>query len=397
MKLSKPKVIVIGGPTGVGKTRISIQLAKLLDGEIISADSVQVYRKLDVGSNKPSVEERDGVVHHLIDIVEPSYEFSAGEFFQRARKATDSILDRGKVPIVVGGTSMYVRWYIYGLPATKPCTDSVADRVSRQLEELDGNWDLAIKVLEQIDPVRATKICRNDWYRLRRALEIYYSTGKPLSELPLQGGAPKNIPLDITFGDLDYDFRCFFLVAPRKELNRLIDRRCERMIAEDGLLKEVFELLYNGELSKDSSAGRAIGYRQTIEYLSIQETITVDHFMNYLRDFQNASRQYARRQLQWYRGESLFHWIPVATFPNVISHVDPIQYILHWYAASPKEYEESIRRRIDSAIREASWNQGKEMKTYTSRVELSQEQIESIVQESQYFQSKWRKCLREQK
>ncbi|GJQ08642.1 hypothetical protein GpartN1_g433.t1 [Galdieria partita] len=156
---AKPKVIVIGGPTGVGKTKISIQLAKLLNGEIISADSVQVYHKLDVGSNKPSIEERSGIVHHLIDIVEPSYEFSAGEFFQRAREATESILSRNKVPIVVGGTSMYVRWYIYGLPA-----DSAADHVSAILEELGGYWNLAMELLEQLDPVRATKICRNDWY-----------------------------------------------------------------------------------------------------------------------------------------------------------------------------------------------------------------------------------------
>ncbi|EME31549.1 tRNA dimethylallyltransferase isoform 1 [Galdieria sulphuraria] len=362
---AKPKVIVISGPTGVGKTRISIELAKLLNGEIISADSVQVYRKLDVGSNKPSIEERNGIVHHLIDIVEPTYEFSAGEFFQRAREATKSILSRHKVPIVVGGTSMYVRWYIYGLPATPPATNSVAYYVSTTLEELNGNWDLAIELLEQLDPMRATKICRNDWYRLRRALEIYYATGKPLSELPLQGGAPnpKKLLQGIPVTDLDYDFRCFFLVAPRKELNRFIDRRCERMIAQDGLLKEVFELLYKRELSKDSSAGKAIGYRQTIEYLTNHETNALDQFMKYLRDFQNASRQYARRQLQWFRGEELFHWVPVEMFSNDISHVAPIEYIMHWFAATSEEYKESTRQRIDAEVREISLKQGKEMKT----------------------------------
>lgn len=240
--MTKPKVLIIGGPTGVGKTRISIQLAKLLDGEIISADSVQVYRKLDVGSNKPSVEERSGIVHHLIDIVEPTYEFSAGEFFRRAREATADILSRGKVPIVVGGTSMYVRWYIYGLPATPPSTESVADQVSAKLEEMNGSWDLAIELLAQLDPVRASQLCRNDWYRLRRALEIYYAAGKPLSELPLQGGAPnpKKLSRAMPLRELDYDFRCFFLVAPRMELNRFIDWRCERMIAQDGIFLSYF-------------------------------------------------------------------------------------------------------------------------------------------------------------
>eukprot|EP00871_Galdieria_phlegrea_P003828 jgi/Galph1/4446/GphlegSOOS_G3055.1 len=389
MNTSKPKVIVIAGPTGVGKTKLSLQVAKSLGGEIISADSVQVYRKMDIGSNKPSLSEREGIPHHLIDIVEPTHEFSAGEFFQLARSTTQEILQRGKIPIVVGGTSMYVRWFIYGLPATPPSSACISEQVSQKLEEMGGNWDSAIQLLRQVDPLRASKVCRNDWYRLRRALEVYYAAGRPLSELPLQGGAPnpKKETQSNKWKDLDYDFRCYFLVASREKLNRLIDRRCEQMI-QKGLLKEVFSLLHSGALSRNSSAGRAIGYRQTIDYLLNEEKHqnSTDSFLNYVQEFQNASRQYARRQLQWFRGEELFHWLPCSYWQQT-ENLDPLRYILESYHSSYEAYRESVICRADAMARRQSSEEAKEMKKYVPRLELFQDSslLETFVQEAEHY------------
>ncbi|XP_047162447.1 tRNA dimethylallyltransferase 9-like isoform X2 [Vigna umbellata] len=170
----KEKVIVISGPTGSGKSRLALELAKSLNGEIVSADSVQVYRGLDVGSAKPSPDERKEVPHHLVDILHPSEDYSAGQFFEDARQATRCILDNGRVPIVVGGTGLYLRWFIYGKPDVPKSFSVITSEVNQELAELQRNedWDTAVQLVVKAGDPKAQFLAVNDWYRLRRSLEI---------------------------------------------------------------------------------------------------------------------------------------------------------------------------------------------------------------------------------
>ncbi|XP_052733701.1 tRNA dimethylallyltransferase 9 isoform X4 [Vigna angularis] len=248
----KEKVIVISGPTGSGKSRLALELAKSLNGEIVSADSVQVYRGLDVGSAKPSPDERKEVPHHLVDILHPSEDYSVGQFFEDARQATRCILDNGRVPIVVGGTGLYLRWFIYGKPDVPKSSSVIASEVNQELAELQRNedWDTAVQLVVKAGDPKAQFLAVNDWYRLRRSLEIVKSSGSPPSAFRVpydsfreQGEcsvADDSELSDInTYGDgmeetssseLDYEFMCFFLSSHRLNLYRSIDYRCEDML-----------------------------------------------------------------------------------------------------------------------------------------------------------------------
>jgi len=274
----KPKVLVLTGPTAVGKTAVSLQLAQRLGGEIISADSVQVYKGLDVGSDKLPVSQRMGIPHHLIDILDPSEDFSAGDFFHKARQAAADILSRGKTPIVVGGTGFYLRWFILGKPSTPPATPkseeaahAALNNAYRALErdlgrDLDDQerWNAGIGLVEKLGDVDSAERLRgepNNYYRLLRVVDILLQTpGKTLKELNLNETAP-----------LDYDFRCYFLSRPREELYRRIDARVEDMML-NGLIAEVRRELVGRGLESDSNcATRAIGYRQTLHFLKSPE------------------------------------------------------------------------------------------------------------------------------
>ncbi|CAM6111490.1 unnamed protein product [Calypogeia fissa] len=319
----KGKVIVISGPTGAGKSSVAIELAKRLGGEIISADSVQVYKGLDVGSAKTPVSERQGVPHHLLDIIQPTEEYSVGDFFRDAREATDTVLARGRVPIVVGGTGLYLLWYMNGRPNTPKATKEQADAVDEEMKGITGGWDAAIKYLADAgDPESAQSIARNDWYRLRRALEILKISGKPRASFPLPWmPAKESVPLDETSDlkeivrtppQVDYDFRCYFLYTKRSDLYRRIDLRCEQMLTE-GLLQEASWFLDLGIQPNSSPPSRAIGYRQAMEYLvtcrSAGGVSSPKDFLTFLSGFQKASRNYAKRQLCWFRDEDKFRWL----------------------------------------------------------------------------------------
>ncbi|GMN54407.1 hypothetical protein TIFTF001_023529 [Ficus carica] len=330
----KEKVLVISGPTGAGKTRLALELAKRLNGEIISADSVQVYRGLDVGSAKPSPSDRKVVPHHLIDILHPSEEYSVGQFFEHARQVTRSILDSGRVPIVTGGTGLYLRWFIYGKPDVPKASQEVAAEVYSELADLQKNddWDAAVQLVVKAGDPKAQLLAVNDWYRLRRSLEIIKSSGSPPSAFQVpydsfrkqsdsaatNGSHDINSSVDVVEDkkskELDYDFNCFFLSSQRLELYKSIDFRCEDMLlGGDGLLSEARWLLDIGLLPNSNSATRAIGYRQAMEYILMCREqgggSSPGEFYSFLSEFQKASRNFAKRQLTWFRNEKIYHWL----------------------------------------------------------------------------------------
>ncbi|XP_024960445.1 tRNA dimethylallyltransferase 9 [Cynara cardunculus var. scolymus] len=328
----KEKVIVISGPTGAGKSRLALELCKKLNGEIISADSVQVYQGLDVGSAKPSMSERQEVPHHLIDILHPADDYSAGNFYEDGRQATKDILNRGSAPIVTGGTGLYLRWFIYGKPDVPKASPEISLEVESELANFERNydWDAAVEWVTKAGDPSAQSLPANDWYRLRRKLEIVKSTGLPPSAFPVPyetfkeqiDSHTKDLDIDIsTEGilaekqkDLDYDFICFFLSTSRLDLYRSIDFRCEDMISgNDGILSEARWLLDMGLQPNSNSATRAIGYRQAMEYLLKCEEqggrSSERDFYAFLSEFQKASRNFAKRQLTWFRNEPIYHWV----------------------------------------------------------------------------------------
>ncbi|CAH8390082.1 unnamed protein product [Eruca vesicaria subsp. sativa] len=330
----KEKVIVISGPTGAGKSRLALELAKRLNGEIISADSVQVYKGLDVGSAKPSATDRKEVPHHLIDILHPSQDYSVGQFFEDGRQATKDILSRGRVPIVTGGTGLYLRWFIYGKPDVPKPSPEIVSKVHDMLIGFQNeyNWDGAVEFVVNAGDQKASSLARNDWYRLRRSLEILKTTGSPPSSFRVpydsfrenlnspdangfeENGSSADISIQKIETDLDYDFLCFFLSSPRVDLYRSIDYRCEDMLSgADGVLSEARWLLDLGLLPNTSSATRAIGYRQAMEYLSKCRqqggVSSPGEFYWFLNKFQQASRNFAKRQMTWFRCEPMYHWL----------------------------------------------------------------------------------------
>lgn len=346
-KSKKSKVIVISGPTGAGKSKLALEIAKRLDGEIISADSVQVYRGLDIGSAKPSAFDRKEVPHHLIDILHSSEDYSAGQFFGDARKATEDILGKGRVPIVAGGTGLYLRWYIYGKPAVPKASMEITSAVCSELMDLqrNGQWDAAVELVAKAGDPKAQFLPLNNWYRLRRSLEIIRSSGSPPSAFSLpydsfrgqpdsrlsgpsvDGTADLNNLQENPAKDLDYEFICLFLTSPRLDLYRSIDLRCEEMLMETGgLLSEASWLLDMGLRPNINSSTRAIGYRQAMEYLLSCRVqggkSSPEEFYAFLYEFQKASRNFAKRQMTWFRNELIYSWLDASRpFEKVIDFI----------------------------------------------------------------------------
>ena len=302
-KLDSPpygkRVIVLAGPTATGKTRLSLELARLVDGEIISADSVQVYRGMDVGTAKAPPEERLEVPHHLIDICDLADSFNVVQFYEAASQACRDIQSRGRVPIVVGGTGFYLHALIYGPPEGPPASQEVREKLEQDIEKF--GTEALYERLCNYDPEYGRTINHRDRHKIIRALEIISLTGKKVSDFPK--GRPSTRPLD-------FDFRCWFIYFPKEILFSRIEMRCDEMLSR-GFIEEVEELAEKG-LKGNLSAAQAIGYRQCLEFLdSPRSNEDWEHFV---WEFKKASRRYAKRQFTWFRREPLFHWVDLDVY-----------------------------------------------------------------------------------
>lgn len=284
-------LIIIAGPTAVGKTALSISLAHALDGEIISGDSMQVYRGMDIGTAKITKEEMDGIPHHLIDIREPKEGFSAADFQNLAKAKITEITARGKMPIIVGGTGLYLSSLIYDYDFAQTAQDEEYRAYLEEIRVRDGNERL-LAMLYEVDAVTAAKLNARDSKRIMRALEVYQATGRPLSEQQ-QEGRKKKSPYDLAFLVLDMD---------RAVLYQRIEQRIDQMLAQ-GWPEEVSMLLNQG-LTLQDVAMQGLGYRQLAAYLlgelSYERAVELTK-----RD----TRHFAKRQLTWFRHEPQAIWL----------------------------------------------------------------------------------------
>jgi len=291
------KLIVIVGPTAAGKSALGLLWGQRVGGEIVSGDSVQVYRELTIGSAKPSPEERRLVPHHLIDFLNPDESFTAARFQELARAAIAEIRGRNRQPIVVGGTGLYIRALLDPFAFAPQGSASIRDKWL-EVARRQGTPALHHR-LSQWDPASAARLHQNDTARLIRALEVYESTGRPLSE---QRGYQEEV-----YPKLD-QVVLVGLTAPRPVLYRRIDERCEAMV-KDGLIQEVEAILKKGYAPR-LKALRSIGYRHAVDYLYGKVNRS-----EMLRLFQRDTRRFAKRQLTWFRRDPRILWFDTEDMP----------------------------------------------------------------------------------
>ena len=347
------KVIVLAGATSVGKSKVAQLLCEEHgNSEVVIADSVQIYKHLDIGSNKPSAAEQEAVPHHLVDICDPHETYSSGEFVRAAVPIIYDILNRGKLPVVVGGSTMYLQWLVQGTPDAPKASESIEKKAEELLKEAEngGQWEEAIKILSEYDESRANSLGKNDWYRMRRYLEVALSLEEE-GPAPKKGGRIENFP--------DLDLRCYFLSEDREQLYRMIDYRCEEML-KAGLIDEVSSLISEGHIAPNCTAAKAIGYRQTIEYLGRSMALEASDsdgqlgvFRTFLADSATATRNYAKRQLQWYRKDKAFLWLKIDRPDAVVKKsVEEEPYrkvareILHWNELPASNYRQLIKHQM---------------------------------------------------
>ncbi len=295
----KKRVLIVAGPTAAGKTQLSLSLAATVGGEIVSADSMQIYQGMDIGTAKASPQDRASIAHHLIDVCGIEHTFNVAEFYHHAQQAFSEINARENVPIVVGGSGFYIHALLYGPPAGPPSSPEVREALEQQMNDLGP--EILYERLQMFDPQYASTISEFDRHKIIRALEIMVLSEKRVSDFPKADKLQEQ----------KYDFRCWFIYYPRERLYARIDLRCEEMIRK-GFLDEVKELEKKG-LRQNSSASQAIGYRQALEFLaSAQRREDHEHFVS---EFKKASRHYAKRQFTWFRKEPLFRWLNLEEHP----------------------------------------------------------------------------------
>lgn len=300
--MCKPKVIVICGPTASGKTALSIELAKKINGEIISSDSMQIYKYMDIGTAKPSKEEMQGIKHHLLDFVEPNQRYSVAEFKKDAESAIEEILAKGKTPIIVGGTGLYVDSLIYGIEyqdieLDEKYRQELEDRASK--EGLEKLYEEA----QKIDPQAMEKISENDKKRILRVLEIYKATGKNKTEQEIE--SRKN--------GVKYDYKVFAINWDREALYERINKRVDMMI-EQGLIQEVEQLLK--KYNEFPTAMQGLGYKEVVEYL---QGITSKEEM--IEKLKMETRRYAKRQITWFKKNKQTIWIGPKDLQRILNEM----------------------------------------------------------------------------
>jgi len=289
--IMKKKVLAIVGPTASGKTKLSIIVAEKIGGEIISADSRQVYRYMDIGTAKPSKEERERVKHYFIDELNPDEEFNAGVFGERGREIIEDIFSRGKVPIIVGGSGLYVKSLIDGFFEGPAGDWELRETLYRKAKQLGK--EAVYEELKRVDPASAEKIHPNNLKRVIRALEVYYLTGKPISQLQVE--MKPEINFETVQVGLNWD---------RKKLYRRIEKRVDEMI-ERGLIDEVRKLRELG-YDKNLNSLQTVGYKEVFDYLD--GLISYDEMVYLIK---RNSRRYAKRQLTWFRQDKRIIWVDV--------------------------------------------------------------------------------------
>ena len=286
----KPRLLVIVGPTASGKSALALDLAEQLNGEIICVDSLTVYRGFEIGSAKPTPEQRQCVPHHLLDIREPTDPFTASDFRVAAAAAIQDITDRGKHPILAGGTGLYLRSLLLGLNKAPGEDPALREALQKRLEREGGEALLA--ELAKVDPDTAQRLHPNNRNRIIRALEVFHTAGVPLSQFQAEHG----------FSDSPYDALQFCLDLPRQELYQRIDNRVDAMLAA-GLVAEVQGLLQAG-VPADCKPLQAIGYKEVVAYL--QEKYDK---IEMIRLIKRNTRHFAKRQLTWFRAEPEMQWV----------------------------------------------------------------------------------------
>ena len=286
-----PNIICIAGPTASGKTALAVELAKELNGEVVSCDSMQIYRRMDIGTAKPTKEEMQGIVHHMIDVAEPEEDFSVSRYCEMASPIVDDITARGKTAIIAGGTGLYMDSLIRGNTFAPFPSTGMREKLEAQADA--EGMEAMLTWLRSVDPEAAAKLHLSDRKRIIRALEVYLETGETITEhnRRTQVIPPKYSPL--WFG-LDF--------ADRAELYRRIDLRVGIML-EMGLVEEIKSLLSSGIPAK-CTAMQAIGYKEFIA--ALDGRCTIEDAADQVRQ---SSRHYAKRQLTWFRRNKSIHWL----------------------------------------------------------------------------------------
>lgn len=288
--MEKQKVIVICGPTASGKTKLSIELAKKLDGEIVSADSMQIYKEMNIGTAKPTKEEMQGIKHYLLDFVSPDKRYSVAEYKKDAIEAIDKIIEKGKVPIVIGGTGLYINSLIYGIEYPEIKIDLKYREELEKIAETEGISKL-YEMAKKIDAEAMKTISANDKKRICRVLEIYHATGKTKTEQEAESRkkGPK------------YNYLVFGINMEREKLYDRINRRVDIMLA-DGLIEEVKEI--SEKYKEFPTAMQGLGYKEVVEYLN--GDISKEDMINKIK---METRRYAKRQLTWFRRYENITWL----------------------------------------------------------------------------------------
>lgn len=286
----KPKVIVICGPTASGKTALSIELAKQINAEIVSADSMQIYKEMDIGSAKPTKEEMQGIPHHVLDFVSPEERYSVADYKKEAIHAIQTIIQKGKTPILVGGTGLYIDSLIYGIDYPEIKYNPIYREQLEKRVEIEG-LEVLYEEARKIDPQAIERISKNDKKRILRILEIYHQTGKTKTEQEIES-RKQEVP---------YEYHVFAIKMEKERLYDRINQRVDIMIKQ-GLVEEVKQI--KNKYSQYPTAMQALGYKEIVEYL--EGKITKEEAIEKIKQ---ETRRYAKRQLTWFRKNKETIWL----------------------------------------------------------------------------------------